>query len=152
MDDGNDLSINVKDGTIRWLNELLKVPNLYDRIKRKKKRFYASEFLMTFYPPGGKTEYYEFDKIDQKDILKFNRLLLEELYPDAVPRHLNTKSNLKYKFKDGMTEASAIDIFNNLPKKIINRPLDIKTIKTIFDVFNERAYVWIAHALSNELF
>ena len=151
MDDGYDLSSNAKKGTIKWLNELLKAHNLYDQIRCRKKRFLASEFLMTFYPPGWKKEYSEFDKSERKDILKFNRLLLEELYPHVTPKHLYSKANLKYKFEDGMTDLGANDIFNNLPKKISCRPLDIKTIKTIFDVFNERACVWIAHALFNEL-
>lgn len=150
MDDGYDISINAKVGTIKWLNELLKVPNLYDRIQRKKKRFHASEFLIMFYPPGGKAEYSEFNKSDQKDILKFNRFLLEELYPYDTPKHLNSKTNLKFQCKDGMLDKTVKDVLNNLPQKIISRTLDTKTIETIFDVFNKRAFVWCAQDFSNQ--
>ena len=150
MDDDYDISIIAPKDTIKWLNELLKVPNLYDRIKLRKKRFHASEFLMTFYPPGGKKENSDFNKSEQQDIVKFNRFLIEELYPNATPKHLCSNANLKYKCKDGMTDSAVDDIFNNLPKEMICRSLDSKTIEKIFDVFNGRAFTWVTQEFSNQ--
>lgn len=153
MDDGYDISITAEDSTVARLNELLKVPNLYHRIKRKNKIIRLSEFLkdlMSLVPCERKLEYSAFNKSDQESILKFNRVLLEELYPNDTPKHLYNKANLEYKYKDGMTDLQAKDVFNNLPQEIIYRPLDSKTIETIFAVYGHRAPAWAAEDFASE--
>jgi hypothetical protein len=94
-DDYDNTSIKAPINTIGWLNELLKIPNLYDILYAKKPDniFARSDAAI----PKGHTRFYEAESYrdkefsdlsedDQNRLKKFNRLVLELHYPDECPQ------------------------------------------------------------------
>jgi hypothetical protein len=83
------ISLNAKENTITWLNELLKVPNLYEKFNKKIEVSKSSQEITTLIEHIKNLRNKRFSELDndnQKDIIKLNRLLLEHLYPSKTPK------------------------------------------------------------------
>ncbi len=88
--DAYDLPLETGLDMIAWLNEMLRVPDLYKKVMGKKPGFQFSEPVMELVR---KTKVYrdisysELNDASQNAIRKLNRLIFEELYPNKTPRH-----------------------------------------------------------------
>jgi hypothetical protein len=83
------LSLKARGNTTKWLNELLKVPNLYEEFNGKiqdKRLSKEIDALLENTKDIRNKRFSELNNDRQKDILKLNRLLLEHLYPFQTPR------------------------------------------------------------------
>jgi len=83
------ISLNAKENTIAWLNELLKIPNLYEKFNKKTEAAEFSQEINTLIEHTNDLRNKRFSEIDnnsQRDIVKLNRLLLEHLYPGKTPK------------------------------------------------------------------
>lgn len=82
-------SLKAPDNTLEWLNELLKEPNLYEELfKKKQKAEFSQEIdtLIELTKHFRNKRFSELDNDSRKDIIKLNRLLLEYIYPHLIPR------------------------------------------------------------------
>jgi len=83
------LSLEATENTIEWLNEFLKVPDLYERFNEKINNRRLSreiEALVNNSKNFRNMKYSELNNDRQKDIIKLNRLLLEHLYAGQTPK------------------------------------------------------------------
>jgi hypothetical protein len=83
------LSLNAKGNTTEWLNELLKIPRLYEEFNKKilVKRFSREiDVLIEDTKYFRDKNFAELNNDIQKDILKLNRLLIEHFYPHLSPK------------------------------------------------------------------
>jgi hypothetical protein len=83
------LSLKAQENTVEWLNELLKVPDLYEKLHRKIQRTRLPEEIKTLLEETRDFRYKKFSELNsdkQKAIKKLNRLLLEHLYPKITPK------------------------------------------------------------------
>ena len=82
------------DNSVERLNEILKTSNLYDLMVTRKKTLLLNEYARKLVV---KTESYRNKKFpdlvmdEQRNILKLNRALLEEIYPQTCPKRLFSK-------------------------------------------------------------
>lgn len=87
--DDYGLNLRSPDDTVARLNEILRVPDFYDRVVKKGKRpkmgnhgQQLAESTKTF----RSRNYSDLDEEQQMDISHLNRLVLESLYPAACPK------------------------------------------------------------------
>jgi hypothetical protein len=85
-----------KENTIDRLNELLKLPDFYDKLTAAKTNAALSDMLKTM---AGKTEEMRKDvpplglgTDDEVTVKKLNRLLMEEVYKDLTPKRRSPKA------------------------------------------------------------
>lgn len=102
-DDKYDISLkNVPFNTISWLNELLQLPNFYDILDSKKRISSVSKDInikdLDYKTKGYRNKQFpSLNQVDQRNIIRLNRLLLEETYPQATPRSPQGKLALPQK-------------------------------------------------------
>lgn len=134
--DNNDLSITATMNTIAWLNQILIINKLYDKIISKYLYKLPSKRLLS--------QKKLFDNDTQNiDLLKqLNRLLLEEYYPEVTPKRNcdhNSITLIFDKIPSGLScgDILKIEIANkNLYSEIINicgKKINIRIINTICD-------------------
>ena len=108
-DDQYGIKLSAPIGTIEWLNALISTPDLYDKMLEKKKGPFSVDVqqLVQMTNSYRKTKKFvtptplsldkyttlvfkmdELNDYEKSAILKLNRLLLEELYPDKAPKCL----------------------------------------------------------------
>ena len=83
------ISLNAKENTITWLNELLKIPNLYGKFNGKTEEAKFSQEIIILLEHTKNVRNKSFSELDhdnQRDIMKLNRLLLEHFYPVITPK------------------------------------------------------------------
>jgi hypothetical protein len=84
-----DLRLNADEDTIQWLNELLKVANLYEHFSTKIQKAGTSREIDNLIDRTNDFRNKKFSELDndiQKIIIKLNRLLIEHLYPHITPK------------------------------------------------------------------
>jgi hypothetical protein len=77
------LTLKAQEFTIKWLNELLKVPNLYEEFNKKIQSAGFSQEIDTLIERTKDLRNKRFSELNidnQKDIVKLNRLLIEHFY------------------------------------------------------------------------
>jgi hypothetical protein len=85
-----NLALNARENTVEWLNELLKVPNLYEKLMATK---HANNFsqqinnLITHSINYRNKNYLELNSDAQDAIIRLNRLLIEHFYEENTPKH-----------------------------------------------------------------
>lgn len=83
------ISLNANENTVAWLNELLKIPNLYEKFNKKIEVARLSQEINTLIEHTKDLHNKRFSELDndsQRDIVKLNRLLLEHFYPGKTPK------------------------------------------------------------------
>ncbi len=88
-EDGYSLAIVTYGNTIDWLNDLLTITDLYERIFEKKQELSPSNDLhvLAEKTKGYRSKYFlHLTKREQNLIKHLNRLLIEECYLDIVPK------------------------------------------------------------------
>jgi hypothetical protein len=83
------LSTEAKENTIEWLNELLKIPDLSEKLNNMTHEKSLSKEIDTLLESTKDFRNKSFSELNldkQKDILKLNRLLIEHLYPTQTPK------------------------------------------------------------------
>lgn len=83
------LRLKSKGNTIDRLNEILKIPDLYEKFQKKNGKSYLSEY--TRYLTNKTSEFRNknfpsLNRGEQKYIMQLNRRLLEENYTDIIPK------------------------------------------------------------------
>ncbi len=84
-----NISLNTPENFLKWLNELLKVPNLYEELYEKihDARFSKEiDMLVEKTKDFRNKRFSELNNDRQKDIKRLNRLLLEHFYPGKTPK------------------------------------------------------------------
>ncbi len=87
--DNYSISLNASNNTIDWLNELLKVPDFYDKLKTKKPNVKFSKDITKL---DSETKGYrnknlsDLNNEEKNNIKKLNRAILEETYPQVTPK------------------------------------------------------------------
>jgi hypothetical protein len=82
------LNLNADEETIPWLNELLKITNLYEQFSTKIQKAGSSreiDALIDSLKPYRREKFSDLDTDSQKKTVKLNRLLIERLYPYRTP-------------------------------------------------------------------
>jgi hypothetical protein len=83
------ISLNAKENTTEWLNELLKIPNLYEKFNKKIEVAGFSQEIDTLIERSKDSRNKKFSELNidsQKDIVKLNRLLIGHYYPHTTPK------------------------------------------------------------------
>ena len=94
--DNYNLSLNAQDNTIERLNELLKTPDLYDKLRENKNNI---SFSVSVTDLVTKTSGYRNKSFlglisrEQRDIKRLNRFLIEETYPQQTPKNQDKGGN-----------------------------------------------------------
>lgn len=81
--------LQYKINSIDGLNKLLKTPDLYDKLKEKKSIEFSEAVEDLAEKTKGDRNKVPFSKLEpelKKNILKLNRFVLEEVYPDETPK------------------------------------------------------------------
>ncbi len=95
-DDIGVIPLSNSDYNIGRLNEILKIPDLYDRLRAKRNQRHYSAVVADLVneTPGYRTvrEFSNLAAAKQEKILTLNRLVLEETYPDETPKSSREKS------------------------------------------------------------
>ncbi|OOP56464.1 MAG: hypothetical protein AYP45_08915 [Candidatus Brocadia carolinensis] len=81
--------LQYKINSIEGLNKLLKTPDLYDKLKEKKSIEFSEAVENLAEKTKGDRNKVPFSKLEperKKNILKLNRFVLEEVYPDETPK------------------------------------------------------------------
>jgi len=89
------ISLKAKENTIDWLNELLRVPNLYEKFNKKTETAGFSQEMITLIENTNNLRNKSFSELDydsRRDIVKLNRLLLEHFYPLITPKSQSAKN------------------------------------------------------------
>ena len=99
--DHSNLQLSVRGRTLKWLNELLEVPDLYNRICRQS-RLIVEEFPRNIENLTRKTVqcrakcFKDLRWKEQQYIVRLNRLVIEKIYPHKIPKSLDKRiSTLK---------------------------------------------------------
>jgi hypothetical protein len=132
-DDRYDISFQTPDNTINRLNEILSVPNLYERVLQRKSDIHISEYLSKLEVDTRdmrSKKFSELEAYEKNQIKEFNRGLLEELYPDAIPKikHIINSSYFKtdshqYLIFDYLDEIKQLIVTDTTP--LIDKVLEI---------------------------
>lgn len=83
-------SLTAQENSIPWLNELLMIPNLYEKFNRKIREAKLPHEISSLAELAKEDRMKEFTELNienQKNIVKLNRLLLEHLYPNLTPKN-----------------------------------------------------------------
>jgi hypothetical protein len=83
------VSIKAPAHKVAWLNELLKIPDLYEKLNKKINDNRLTEDIDTLLESTKDFRNNRFSELNnnkQKDIIKLNRLLIEHLYPGLTPK------------------------------------------------------------------
>ena len=87
--DKYNVSLQAQNNTIRWLNELLMVPNFYDIWHNKKTQIKFTENITDLANKTTscrKKKFSDLSNNEQNTIITLNRLLLEKTYPRKTPK------------------------------------------------------------------
>ncbi len=133
--DNNDLSITAAINTITWLNQILTINKLYDKIISQYPYKLPSERLLS--------QKKLYDDTQNIDLLKqLNRLLLGEYYPEETPKRNCDNNSITLIFDKIPSDLSCGDILKigiankNLYSEIINicdKTINIRIINAICD-------------------
>lgn len=85
VSEGFSYQLNSQINTIDWLNELLRIPELFNFVAQKKDLAKVTKDTRSYIDELKKT--YEETK-SEKDLVRLNRFLLEEFYPELVPKRV----------------------------------------------------------------
>lgn len=94
IDDAYNIPLNGTAGIILWLNTLLEVPNFYDILCLKKRNTTYSTSVIDLIKQTSTYRCKEFETLtneEKRNIIKLNRLLLQETYPQVTPKRLTHK-------------------------------------------------------------
>ncbi|MCR4321455.1 MAG: TIGR03986 family CRISPR-associated RAMP protein [Candidatus Brocadiaceae bacterium] len=90
------ISLQAIPGTIHWLNNLLKVPNLYDMIQKSDSNFSQDIMKLVDNTKAYRNKDFSILNEEEKGAIKIlNRLILEELYPEKTPK---SNKHKRYRF------------------------------------------------------
>ena len=87
--DGYNLSIKAPENTLEYLNEILKVPNFFDKVLEKKEIFMYTPEIKDFVHLTRRYRSKNFQNLDvdeQNNIKRLNRLVIENLYAQEAPK------------------------------------------------------------------
>jgi hypothetical protein len=93
--DKYNLHLKARERTLHWLNNLLEVPDLYDRIRRHSRRVkeipknIANLDLNTVQRQS--KCFNDLKLKEQQYIVRLNRLMLEKIYPDKMPQSMDRR-------------------------------------------------------------
>ncbi|MCX5836822.1 MAG: O-antigen ligase family protein, partial [Deltaproteobacteria bacterium] len=94
--DMGNIALISPDNTTGRLNDILKIPDFYDRLRmRKNDILYSAEVAYLVSETSGYRTVREFSYLTaakQEKVLTLNRLVLEETYPDETPKSSREKS------------------------------------------------------------
>jgi hypothetical protein len=85
-----NFSLEARDNTIQWLNELLAVPDLYEKLYKKGNNSTFPSEILALIKDTRKSRRRKFSDLNvaaQDNIKKLNRLLIEYRYPRETPKH-----------------------------------------------------------------
>ncbi len=144
--------------SIDWLNELLKVPDFYGKLKSKINTIKLSDHIIHLVKKTNEYRDKNFSELsndEKSNIKKLNRLLLEETYPDKTPKsHYNIEKFAEEK-RDLMRDPYSNDELKEqkLTKEDIKRISEIKLLKEeqVFTSYLNAAAIWIIHIFLKEI-
>lgn len=93
---GFSRELNSQPNTLDWLNELLRAPDLFNFFVQKVDLSKLPKETKSFVEELKKS--YE-DSKSERDLVRLNRLILEEMYPDLVPKKVKLEERF-HKRKD----------------------------------------------------
>lgn len=130
--DNYNVSLNATINTIEWLNELLRIPALYDILRIKKPNISFSENIANLIDNTKDYRNINFSSLnndEQSNVRRLNRILLETTYPREMPKSrmrdkldfefilpTGIKDKIKYVFQSSFFERVVIPALNNEDK------------------------------------
>lgn len=122
--DNYNFKIGARKRTIYWLNELLEIPFLYDKIYQSKSIQQLPENIINLDHKTIRSRSKRFNDLKYKEqqyIVRLNRLVLEKIYPKQIPHSLDSRIiNLKR-------------LINRLPREL-HPTIHTKSKYIIFDI------------------
>ena len=105
-----DLPMTNEENSLIWLNKLLELPSVYDKMfaKHRKRRFSEDiKKLIAITAKYRPKDEKELNDTERENIQKLNRLLLETIYPNKTPK-------MKSRFNNGVTDRRQKITFHTL--------------------------------------
>lgn len=88
--DGYDINLKAQENTLAWLNETLNIPELFDKVLKKKEVIaYTPEIRRLVHLTNQyrmKRRYLDLTEDEQNNIKRLNRLIIESIYAQESPK------------------------------------------------------------------
>ena len=129
--DGYDIKFKSKDNTIERLNEIIRIPDFYEMVSRKKEMAFSAHIQRLIEKVGAYKSNTELTVEQQAIVFELNRLILQTIYPHYCPQ-----LRKRFIFADPEEvmmayESGAVDLHARIKVRINGRFVDMTVGRVI---------------------